>query len=1102
MPGGSSATPGDAPKTEPPTSLLGAAGPAGSVALDVSSEVKGETPVTAHSAISVAEGARRREQYCVSVRVVTERDQKPLQAYAWNEGLLNDFFKATIGLPHSVIITSPTECVIFAPGRSNGLGMSFDDSIKYCHTLSGVHKWVGQAVQVTALQRTVKEGRYDISRAKEFTHERTKSRLAQLHNAAQTPVTSSPVSPPRRSQPSAMESPRGRGMTRRMDRHYVQETLRNMGNLALDAPRTRDEPLRQISTPEAGQYDSADQDPEEDDLAAELDFDSEESDTEATGNFGRSTVAERRRRRNRAMRRERARARRGYKRGGPPRRGNLVFSIFRGNDRDDCISYRDWRAEIESAMAKGYSLERIKLAMFEALEDMPKQHAYAIDSEADKMASPNEILENMDELYGVKMTFQALSAALCGLQQRPTESCRDYYDRMVQITVLLRERHSHRFCPGELTRMTKEYFYSGLRPEHRPIVAHLKDRPDASCMSLLIALQENEQNDAQTRTRYPPNTTPRMNGQPRPRQADRPVDHRVGGFNVRPVQMEQEDDGYTTQPVHLGAEPEEEYDHEDQYEDPDLNHWVDQGFYNGMVQAADSADVRFGRCFNCLEEGHRWRECTKLPLLPELQGNTRQRGFKPERGRWRQGSPRPPTEEGQWQARGPEAPRQESSIKQTAPQTPFRYWNQDALSRWLGPENLGWAQIDGRRTRVLLDTGARVNSVTPAYVRKHKLKVGSVSALDHSLNPFGKRVPLVGVGGRTRTLGYVLIRVQVEGVPGYDEEQVAFVVDDPTTTFGIRVPIVLGTPTINRVIAIMKESDLHNAPHEWQACRASHDAAEGFMVGRVSLDPGERFPTNTGGNPIDLDETVRLTTKCIVPGFQTVVVHGRTEQTMMIGEQRLHVLTQAPYPDDRAGLPNGVYITRTYTDLEPGSRRVAVVVRNMTSRPIHLAKGKVVARVQAANLVPEATPSPELWKKLGADSPAADKPQMTVKERQEALLAALKKDGGLDRLKDWPPALAAKAVRLLLEFHYIFSLEPNEIGCTDLTEHTIDLLKDEPFKERFRRIAPPVVEEVRAHIQEMLDGGAINPPSHRGVTPWSWSGRRMAPSASASTSVA
>ena len=141
----------------------------------------------------------------------------------------------------------------------------------------------------------------------EFTHERTKSWLAPLHAAV--PMTPLPVGSPRHSQPPAMESPRGRGMTRQADRQYVQETLRNMGNLALDEPRTRDEPQRQISTPKAGQYDSADQDPEEDDLAAELDFDSEEYDTEATGNFGRSTVAERRRRRNRAMRRERARAR-------------------------------------------------------------------------------------------------------------------------------------------------------------------------------------------------------------------------------------------------------------------------------------------------------------------------------------------------------------------------------------------------------------------------------------------------------------------------------------------------------------------------------------------------------------------------------------------------------------------------------------------------------------------------------------------------------------------------------------------------------------------------------------------------------------------------
>ena len=86
----------------------------------------------------------------------------------------------------------------------------------------------------------------------------------------------------------------------------------------------------------------------------------------------------------------------------------------------------------------------------------------------------------------------------------------------------------------------------------------------------------------------------------------------------------------------------------------------------------------------------------------------------------------------------------------------------------------------------------------------------------------------------------------------------------------------------------------------------------------------------------------------------------------------------------------------------------------------------------------------------------------------------------MDRLKDWPPELARQAKALLLEFHHVFSLEPNEIGCTDATKHVIELMKDEPFKERFRRIAPPLVEEVRQHIQEMLDGSAIRPSQ----SPW------------------
>ena len=62
-----------------------------------------------------------------------------------------------------------------------------------------------------------------------------------------------------------------------------------------------------------------------------------------------------------------------------------------------------------------------------------------------------------------------------------------------------------------------------------------------------------------------------------------------------------------------------------------------------------------------------------------------------------------------------------------------------------------------------------------------------------------------------------------------------------------------------------------------------------------------------------------------------------------------------------------------------------------------------------------------------------------------------------------------------MEFHHVFSLEPNKIGCMDAMEHVTKLMKDEPFKERFWCIAPPSVDEVRQHIHEMVDSGAIRP---------------------------
>ena len=127
-----------------------------------------------------------------------------------------------------------------------------------------------------------------------------------------------------------------------------------------------------------------------------------------------------------------------------------------------------------------------------------------------------------------------------------------------------------------------------------------------------------------------------------------------------------------------------------------------------------------------------------------------------------------------------------------------------------------------------------------------------------------------------------------------------------------------------------------------------------------------------------------------------------------------------------------------------------------------------MGQVVATNAVPDAQCSQDLLKKM-MKTPTGQ----SLLNSQDLLLTTLQKDGWLDRLKEWLPDLAQKAVELLLEFHHVFCLEPNEIGCTDAMEHIIELMKDELFKERFRHIAPPLVDEVHQHIQKMLDGGAI-----------------------------
>ena len=114
----------------------------------------------------------------------------------------------------------------------------------------------------------------------------------------------------------------------------------------------------------------------------------------------------------------------------------------------------------------------------------------------------------------------------------------------------------------------------------------------------------------------------------------------------------------------------------------------------------------------------------------------------------------------------------------------------------------------------LLDNGTQINTIMPKCVSDHSLQIGPIT------NLLGAKVTCVELGNAyMRPLGYVIIWVQVDGVQGYDEDQIALVILD-LFNFVAWIPVILGTPTISHIINVMKvmeDRHLDNALGECQS---------------------------------------------------------------------------------------------------------------------------------------------------------------------------------------------------------------------------------------------------------------------------------------------
>ena len=136
-------------------------------------------------------------------------------------------------------------------------------------------------------------------------------------------------------------------------------------------------------------------------------------------------------------------------------------------------------------------------------------------------------------------------------------------------------------------------------------------------------------------------------------------------------------------------------------------------------------------------------------------------------------------------------------------------------ANWLGPEAVVKLIVEGCEVDALADSGSQVNTVTPKFVTQNRWPVLPLEDLvDHLLH-------LVGLGGNwTWPLGFVILRVQVKEIAGYDEDVIFLIVPDGSD-FSKRVPLVIGTCTLSCMVNVIKESELDMLSPPWVVVHAS-----------------------------------------------------------------------------------------------------------------------------------------------------------------------------------------------------------------------------------------------------------------------------------------
>ena len=141
---------------------------------------------------------------------------------------------------------------------------------------------------------------------------------------------------------------------------------------------------------------------------------------------------------------------------------------------------------------------------------------------------------------------------------------------------------------------------------------------------------------------------------------------------------------------------------------------------------------------------------------------------------------------------------------------PQRTLNADPLAKFIGMDTIAEALIDNVPTKVLLDTGATIDLMPISYAKAAGLEIKPLSLIT------GKHVTIsLAAGQYSEAVRYTEFNLKVPGVSGYDMDRLALLSEDDSN-YSKRVPVALGTKTLDSIMYAMKEGEIELLDEVWK----------------------------------------------------------------------------------------------------------------------------------------------------------------------------------------------------------------------------------------------------------------------------------------------